>query len=183
MKVEVVVRGARRVVEVAPLDDGCAGVAGGMLVRDGEAEQRVRLEPVAGSECWRVVVDGSAVPARVIRTETGAEIVLGASRVAVDVRRALPIPSRRAGASGGSDRVEVRAPMPGLVIAIPRSAGETVEAGSPVAVVEAMKMQMDVAAPASGRVEEIRVRPGQEVMGGQVLVAIRSDGAVRGEGA
>ncbi|MBI3997881.1 MAG: acetyl-CoA carboxylase biotin carboxyl carrier protein subunit [Armatimonadetes bacterium] len=63
--------------------------------------------------------------------------------------------------------------MPGLVVDVPVAAGAVVAQGAAVAIVEAMKMQMEVPAPAAGRVEEIRVRPGQEVAGGQVLVVIR----------
>jgi len=44
-----------------------------------------------------------------------------------------------------------------------------------VAVVEAMKMQMEVSAPAAGRIGEVRVRPGQEVAGGQVLVVVETE--------
>ena len=71
--------------------------------------------------------------------------------------------------------------MPGLVVSVPRSSGERVEAGSAVAVVEAMKMQMDVPSPAAGRVEEIKVKPGQEVTGGQILATIVLDGTGQGE--
>lgn len=178
MKIETTVRGAPRVIDVEVLDDGTIAVG------DGAADRRVRLHRVCGRECWRIVIDDVAIPVRVRATETGADVILGASRVAVKVRRALPIPSRRAAVSDESDRLEVRAPMPGLVVAIPRAVGETVDAGSLVAVVEAMKMHMDVAAPAAGRIEEIRVRPGQEVLGGQVLVAIRvgGEGASKGGG-
>jgi biotin carboxyl carrier protein len=58
------------------------------------------------------------------------------------------------------------------VVALPRAVGDLAQAGSAVAVVEAMKMQMEVPSPVAGRVEEIWVRPGQEVMGGQVLAVI-----------
>jgi biotin carboxyl carrier protein len=171
MKVEVVVDGVIDVLDVDVSGDGT------ISVRDGHTARRARIEHVCGSEYWQLTIDGAATTLRIRGTEAGADVVVGQSRVSVGVRRALPIPSRRTGASGRSDRLEVRAPMPGLVVAIPRSRGERVDAGMPVVVVEAMKMQMDVPAPTAGRIDEIRVRPGQEVMGGQVLVAIRSDGA------
>ncbi len=138
----------------------------------GEA-MRVRLEPVAGLECWRLVVNGTSMPVR-LRAAGGAVLVtIGAERVEVAVRRALPIPSRRSATGATGDRYDVRAPMPGLVIATPVDRGQRIEAGSTVAIVEAMKMQMEVSAPAAGMVEDVRVRPGQEVAGGQVLAVIR----------
>jgi biotin carboxyl carrier protein len=63
--------------------------------------------------------------------------------------------------------------MPGLVVAVPSTGAREVQAGGVVAIVEAMKMQMEVPSPAAGRIEEIRVQPGQEVTGGQVLVVLR----------
>lgn len=71
--------------------------------------------------------------------------------------------------------------MPGLVASVPVAIGEPVRAGGAVAVVEAMKMQMEVASPTEGRIAEIRVRPGQEVAGGQVLVLIRITASEAGE--
>ncbi len=139
----------------------------------GEAA-RVRLEPITGSECWRLIVDGTAISVRLCAAGDSVLVTMGAERLAVAVRRALPIPSRRSATVVTGDRFEVRAPMPGLVTATPVGTGQSVEAGSAVAIVEAMKMQMEVPAPAAGRIEEVRVRPGQEVAGGQVLAVIRA---------
>lgn len=132
------------------------------------------LEPLAGTECWRLVVGGRAVPVRVQEQEGRLLVTIGADRVEVGVRRALPVSSRRTSAQNGADRVEVRAPMPGLVVSVPAAIGEPVRAGGAVAVLEAMKMQMEVASPTDGRIEDIRVRPGQEVTGGQVMVLVRA---------
>jgi biotin carboxyl carrier protein len=52
------------------------------------------------------------------------------------------------------------------------SAGEAVEQGRPLVVMEAMKMQSELRAPVAGRVAAVHVAPGQEVMGGTVLVTI-----------
>lgn len=139
-----------------------------------ESGDEVLLEPLAGSECWRLVVGGRAIPVRVQEQEGRLLVTVGSDRVEVVVRRALPISSRRSSAQNGADRIEVRAPMPGLVVSVPQATGEAIRAGGVVAVVEAMKMQMEVVSPASGCIEEIRVRPGQEVAGGQVLVLVRA---------
>ena len=169
VRLEVAARGGPRRLDVERGPDG-------LWVRSttpGMDAILVRLEPLAGKEWWRLIVNDTTVPVRLHQVDTGVHVTVGAERVEVAVRRALPIPSRRspAGAVGGS--VEVRAPMPGLVVALPLNAGQQVDRGSAVAVVEAMKMQMEVPAPTAGRVEEVRVRPGQEVAGGQILVVIR----------
>lgn len=68
---------------------------------------------------------------------------------------------------------EVRAPMPGKVLQVLVSPGDSVETGDGLLIVEAMKMENRMQAPASGVVEEVRVEPGQMVDGGQVLVVLR----------
>ena len=54
-------------------------------------------------------------------------------------------------------------PMPGLITAIHVEAGDKVEAGQPLAIVEAMKMQLDLRAPRRGRVESIAITEGARV--------------------
>jgi biotin carboxyl carrier protein len=66
----------------------------------------------------------------------------------------------------------VRAPMPGLVLGMPLEAGARVERGQTVAILEAMKMENDLASPISGTIKEIKVTKGQTVNQGDVLVVI-----------
>jgi biotin carboxyl carrier protein len=149
-----------------------AATSDGTVVDVDGQRATVRLERVAGSECFRLDLGDRVEPVRIREAGGSLLVTIGGARVPVEIRRALPIPSRRAGRSAAAARVEIRAPMPGLVVALPRAVGDLAQAGSAVAVVEAMKMQMEVPSPVAGRVEEIRVRPGQEVMGGQVLAVI-----------
>jgi acetyl/propionyl-CoA carboxylase alpha subunit len=62
------------------------------------------------------------------------------------------------------------APMPGSVVRVLVEVGATVEAGQPLVVLEAMKMEHTVAAPGDGTVGEVRVGAGQQVEAGAVLV-------------
>jgi len=64
----------------------------------------------------------------------------------------------------------LRAPMPGLVVRVYAKPGESVEAGSGLVVLEAMKMENELKAAAAGVVKRIRVAPGEAVEKGQVLV-------------
>jgi acetyl/propionyl-CoA carboxylase alpha subunit len=70
------------------------------------------------------------------------------------------------------DAGTLRAPMPGVVVRVGVSAGDDVQPGAVVAVIEAMKMEHVVAAPRQGRVAEMRVREGQSVEAGYVLAVI-----------
>ncbi|HET9581623.1 MAG TPA: acetyl-CoA carboxylase biotin carboxyl carrier protein subunit [Gemmatimonadota bacterium] len=58
---------------------------------------------------------------------------------------------------------DVRAPMPGLIVAVEVEEGDRVEAGAGLVVIEAMKMENEIVAPAGGKVTAIGVRPGQAV--------------------
>jgi acetyl-CoA/propionyl-CoA carboxylase biotin carboxyl carrier protein len=78
--------------------------------------------------------------------------------------------SRRTGISGEA-APEVRSPMPGSVVAIAVTAGDMVEEGQTLLVVEAMKMEHSLRAPAAGSVE-LLVREGDQVTMGQVLARV-----------
>jgi propionyl-CoA carboxylase alpha chain len=64
------------------------------------------------------------------------------------------------------------APMPGTVVSVAVEQGQTVVAGAPVLVLEAMKMQHTVRAPGPGTVTRLDVRPGAQVAAGQVLAVV-----------
>jgi acetyl-CoA/propionyl-CoA carboxylase, biotin carboxylase, biotin carboxyl carrier protein len=72
----------------------------------------------------------------------------------------------------GPRQAEVVSPMPGSVIAVQAASGTDVSEGDTVVVVEAMKMEHSLAAPASGRVE-VLVSVGDQVKVDQVLARIR----------
>jgi propionyl-CoA carboxylase alpha chain len=67
------------------------------------------------------------------------------------------------------------APMPGAVIRVAVEQGQQVEAGQPVLVLEAMKMQHTVTAPHAGTVTQIHVQPGAQVAAGEVLAIVSLD--------
>lgn len=67
---------------------------------------------------------------------------------------------------------EVRATLPGLVVAIAVQNGDEVAAGATLLTIEAMKMQNEVRAPQSGRVAGVAVVAGQAVAAGASLLRI-----------
>ena len=66
----------------------------------------------------------------------------------------------------------VKAPMPGLVVRVMVAVGEAVTAGQGLVVLEAMKMENELKAPAAGVVQVVRATPGAAVEKGSVLVEI-----------
>ena len=80
---------------------------------------------------------------------------------------------RSRGLSGlGGGAAEVTVPMQGTIIKLLLQVGDKVEAGEPVAVLEAMKMENNIAAGRSGTVTEIRVQVGDSVGGGDTIAVI-----------
>ncbi|MDG2523883.1 acetyl/propionyl/methylcrotonyl-CoA carboxylase subunit alpha [Stenotrophomonas sp. HITSZ_GD] len=67
------------------------------------------------------------------------------------------------------------APMPGRVIALPASPGSRVQRGQPLVVLEAMKMEHSLNAPADGTLKAYRVREGELVAEGAALVEFEPD--------
>src|SRR3990172_2898896 len=63
-------------------------------------------------------------------------------------------------------------PMPGKVIAVLVSEGDVVEKGQGLVIVEAMKMENEVRSPSAATVKEIKVKAGNTVEGGAVLVIV-----------
>lgn len=75
---------------------------------------------------------------------------------------------------------EIVAPMPGSVLKINVASGESFAAHAPLLILESMKMELALSAPAAGVVGEVLCRPGELVQMGQVLIRLASteaDGA------
>jgi biotin carboxyl carrier protein len=72
-------------------------------------------------------------------------------------------------AAEAEGRQQILAPMPGKVIRVLVEAGDNVEVGQGLLVVEAMKMQNEIRSPKSGTVERLLAKEGQIVNAGEVL--------------
>lgn len=82
---------------------------------------------------------------------------------------AAGVPTPSPGVS--SDRV-VKAPIVGTILQIKVAPGDTVSINQVLLVMEAMKMETNVASPLAGKVKAVRVSPGEAVKAGQVLVEL-----------
>jgi pyruvate carboxylase subunit B len=97
---------------------------------------------------------------------------LGGDRWEVEVvdERTRHIRSLTAGAGVARGPATLRAPMPGLVLRVLVEAGGEVVSGAGLVVLEAMKMENELKAPAAGVVGVVRVRAGEPVEKGQILI-------------
>jgi biotin carboxyl carrier protein len=151
-------------VEVQPLADGRFRVTV-------DGRERIVDSRPTGTGSFSLLIDHAA--AEVSVTWRGDEYTVAtggrAHRVRLMDERARRRHERRGGADGGN---EVRAQMPGKVVAVLVAAGATVERGQGLLVIEAMKMENEISAPRSGTIAELRVQPGQAVESGELLVRI-----------
>ena len=74
--------------------------------------------------------------------------------------------------SAGAGAVKVTSPMPGTILAIKVTAGQTVKKGDVICVLEAMKMENDIPAPQDGTVSSVDVSNGATVETGATLVTL-----------
>jgi acetyl-CoA carboxylase biotin carboxyl carrier protein len=81
-------------------------------------------------------------------------------------------PSARGRGQGGSVSTEVEAQITGNVWKIEKTVGDEVQAEEVILILESMKMEIPVEAPRAGRIREIRVREGESVEEGAVLVVL-----------
>jgi len=149
---------------------------------DGEAEYRVVVDH--SPRGWLVQAGADAI--EVERTEdaflaAGRHVVVergdeGAVVTAGDeswsfMRRLLPSPAAFA-VPAGPGGATVVAPLNALVDRVLVAGGDLVEASQPLVVLSAMKMEHVVAAPGGGRVADVLVLPGEQVVEGQELVRL-----------
>jgi len=105
-------------------------------------------------DCWQVLLLGTLYDVQVI-DERAERLRSSASTLIADL-----------------DEIPIRAPMPGLVVAVPVEQGQEVAKGDNLVILESMKMENELKAPREGRVERVNVRAGDGVDRDQVLVVL-----------
>jgi len=138
---------------------------------DGESLDADAVEIAAN--IFSILLNGKSYEVRIAPTPTGALTLQTAHReFTAEVLDPRAWRGRRHGALEAEGRQQILAPMPGKIVRVLVQAGEKVEAGQGLIVVEAMKMQNEIRSPKSGTVERLLVKEGQPVNAGEVLAWI-----------
>jgi biotin carboxyl carrier protein len=127
---------------------------------------------LAVGESLLLRIDGKVVDLTVEGSPPELGLVAGGERLYVRVeseRLRAALAAKRAGGGGAGDLV-VKSPMPGRVLKVLVAEGDAVERGTPLVVVEAMKMENELRATGPGKVAKVFVQAGQTVEGGAKLV-------------
>lgn len=132
----------------------------------GNVEGKNASVTVNGVE-YNVEMENPVAAAPVVAAPVNAPVVVPSAPASAPAAPVAPVAPTSAGA--GSD---VTAPLPGVIISVNVAVGDKVQAGTKVAVLEAMKMENDIEAEVSGTVTAIHVSKGDSVLEGAKIVTI-----------
>ena len=116
-----------------------------------------------------------------VTVEEGAGAPVAAAPVAAaapaPTPAAAPAPApaaapKAAAPQGSAGSVKVEAPMPGTILDVKVSVGDSVSSGSVLCILEAMKMENEIVAPQDGTVASINVAKSDSVEAGQVIITL-----------
>ena len=136
-------------------------------VRFAEVDQLGQLALFVEDESYAVSIEEGLTPNETVVAVAGH---LYDVTVEDERERAAHAADRAGGAGGGT----VRSVMPGIVVELLVEEGAEVEAGQPLLILEAMKMQNEITAPQAGTVSRVHVAEGGAVGSGEPLVDLRA---------
>ena len=121
---------------------------------------------------FNVTVNGTAYDVEVNEVKAAAPAAAPKAAPAA-APKAAPAPAPAAAAAPVPAGAEtVKAPMPGKILSVAVSAGQAVKKGETLLILEAMKMQNEIAAPHDPVVSEVRVSANQTVSTGDDMVVL-----------
>ena len=162
MNYEVLLAGKTRVVELSRADDGWK------ISLDGK-ELEASVAEVAPNT-FSVLLNGASHQIRIApRADGTLTLHTRLAEYHAEVTDPRVWRGRRHGVLEVAGRQQITAPMPGKVVRVLVGAGDAVEAGQGLMVVEAMKMQNEIRSPKSGRVQKLFAKEGLAVNAGDVL--------------
>jgi biotin carboxyl carrier protein len=165
LKIEIELDGKSRSVEMIHTGERARWTS------DGRAIEADAIEVSPG--IYSILIAGQSFEARVAPEPDSALCVTVAIR---EHRAAIRDPrqwtrNRGIGAEAQGSQ-QLRAPMPGKIVVLLVKAGDRVDAGQGIVVMEAMKMQNEIRSPKSGTVERLLVVQGQTVNAGEVVAVV-----------
>lgn len=141
-------------------------------VRVGDRLLPVDFQSVSGQPVYSLLVDGKSYESFVYQGDEDWEVLLRGRQFQVKVEDER---EKRLKAAAGGGVVEggefhLKAPMPGLVVAISVSEGQEVKKGQVLVILESMKMQNELKSPRDGTISHIKVKAGESVEQKQILL-------------
>ena len=134
----------------------------------------IDFESVSGQPVYSLIVNGRSHESYIYQGDDNWQVLLHGRLYPVTVEDEREKRLRAAAGGGVAETGEfhLRAPMPGLVVAIPLAEGQEVKRGQVILILESMKMQNELKAPRDGSVARLRVKPGDHVEQKQTLLSV-----------
>ena len=134
----------------------------------------IDFESVSGQPVYSLIVNGRSHESYIYQGEEYWQVLMQGRLYPVKVEDEREKRLRAAAGGGPAEAGEfhLRAPMPGLVVAIPVAEGQSVVKGQVILILESMKMQNELKSPRDGTVGRIRVRTGESVEQKQTLLSV-----------
>ena len=135
----------------------------------------VDFESVSGQPVFSLIVDGRSHEAYVQEGDDSWQVLMRGRLYPVKVEDEREKRLRAAAGGGVAETGEfhLKAPMPGLVIAVLVAEGQEVQRGQVLLILESMKMQNELKSPRDGKISRIRVKPGESVEQRQALLSVQ----------
>ena len=122
---------------------------------------------------YNITVNGNTYEVFVEEADASSAPVYTAPAAPVATPVATPAPAAvKPVASGSAGATRVTAPMPGTILDVKVTVGQSVKKGDVICVLEAMKMENDIPAPADGVVASVNIQKGASVAAGDVLASL-----------
>jgi biotin carboxyl carrier protein len=137
----------------------------------GDSAERAAHVETPEPGVYSVLMDGRSYDAYVEETPAGLVVSIDGFRFEIEARDPRRW-SRKSAGRGGEGIQTIASSMPGKVVRVLVSPGDSVEAGQGIAVVEAMKMQNEMKASRAGKVLSVPAKEGATVAAGEVLATI-----------
>ncbi len=134
----------------------------------------VDFESVSGQPLYSLLINGQSHEAYVYAAGDEWQVLLLGRQypVKVENEREKRLRSSAGGKVQASGEFQLKAPMPGLVVAVPVSEGQQIEKGQVLVILKSMKMQNELKSPRAGKVERIKVKAGESVEQRQLLLNV-----------
>ena len=140
---------------------------------DGVAYE-IDFESVSEQTVYSLLANNNSYEALVYESEECWQVLLHGSQYELLVEDERERRLRASLGGGPPENVDfhLRAPMPGLIVTVPVSEGQTVEKGDVLVVLESMKMQNQLKSPRPGKVSRVQVKPGDSVEQRDTLLSV-----------
>lgn len=125
----------------------------------------IDFESVSEQTVYSLLANNKSYEALIYESEEGWQVLLHGSQyvLLVEDERERRLRASLGGGPPENAVYHLKAPMPGLIVSVSVSEGQSIEKGDVLVILESMKMQNELKSPRPGKISRVRVKPGDNV--------------------